>query len=466
MARPHTIHFVSLGCAKNRVDTEVMLGVAEQLGYRHVAEPERAQVVVVNTCGFIDDAKKESIGVILEMTALKASGKVRTLVVAGCLSQRYPNELSLELPEVDYLLGSSDALRLKEVLSNKAERLSVGNPADWLMSAKVPRRLTTPGNTAFLKLSEGCDRSCAFCVIPKLRGRLRSRSMTDIYREAKHLADIGVREICLISQDTLAYGRDRDDGAKLVPLLERLGEIPSLQWIRLHYLYPERFPSGLVELLAEHPKVLPYLDMPLQHSHDKILRRMHRGHTEQRMRRTLDELRTRIPNLTLRTAFIVGHPGETAIEFEHLLDFVRWARFEHVGAFRYSDEPGTVSHAQAEKVPTRTALARLRKLLRVQRPIARAHLRSLLGHRLPVLVEGPSTESELVMVGRHAGQAPEVDGTVVLSGPVPPAGSFVTATITEVTDYDLKGEVAEQDGLAASCSSTPKRRRRLPLASS
>jgi len=464
LARSRNIHFVSLGCAKNRVDTEVMLGVAEQLGYRHVAEPERAQVVVVNTCGFIDDAKKESIGVILEMAALKASGKLRTLVVAGCLSQGNKDALSTELPEVDYLLGSSDALRLKDVLTGRAERLSVGNPADWLMNAEVPRRLTTPGNTAFVKLSEGCDRSCAFCVIPKLRGRLRSRSMEDVFREAERLAEAGVRELCLISQDTLAYGRDRSDGAKLVPLLERLGKISSLQWIRLHYLYPERFPAGLIELLAEHPKILPYLDMPLQHSHDNMLRRMRRGHTELRMRRTLEELRTRIPELTLRTAFIVGHPGETEFEFEHLLDFVRWARFEHVGAFRYSDEAGTASHTQTEKVPARTAMTRLRKLLRVQRPIARAHLRALLGKRLPVLVERPSEESELVMVGRHAGQAPEVDGVVVLSGPVPPPGSFVSATITQVTDYDLKGEVSEQDAEAVAISTPPRQKRRLPLA--
>ena len=367
MPARRTIHFVSLGCPKNRVDSEVMLGVAQGAGYAHVDDPADAEVIVVNTCGFIGEAKKESIDAILEMATQKDGGACQRLVVAGCLSQRHPDELARELPEVDHFLGSSDMLRLGEVLAGKAERLLVGNPADWLASAATPRTLSTPGASAYVKIAEGCNRTCSFCVIPELRGKQRSRSPEDVVREVEQLVAAGVKEVNLVSQDTIAYGRDlAGAGATLADLARRVADVRGIHWVRLFYLYPETLSDELVEVLAGHPRVVKYVDMPLQHAADGMLKRMRRGHGGARLRKVVTTLKKNVPDLTFRTAFIVGHPGETDEEFVELCDFVKWAEFDRVGVFRYSDEESSQSFAIPGKVPARTAGARHRKLMTLQ----------------------------------------------------------------------------------------------------
>ncbi|HEX5097936.1 MAG TPA: 30S ribosomal protein S12 methylthiotransferase RimO [Polyangiaceae bacterium] len=442
MAR--TIHFVSLGCPKNRVDSEVMLGVAERAGYRHVEAPEDASVIVVNTCGFIDAAKEESINTILELSRQKQEGRCQKLVVAGCLSQRHPEELAKELPEVDHLLGSSDMLKLEKVLAGKAERVLVGDPASWLVDATDPRRVSTRGRSAFVKLAEGCNRTCSFCVIPQLRGKQRSRGADDIVAEVERLADAGVVEMNLVSQDTVAWGRDTRGAPSLAKLVERIADVRGVHWVRIFYLYPERLDDELVTLIAEHPRVVPYVDMPLQHAADGMLRRMRRGHGGKRLYDLVERLRKRIEGLTFRTAFIVGHPGETDVEFEELLTFVRFAEFERVGVFRYSDEESARSFHIEGKVKRRVAEARAKRLMSIQRRISKKKNKALIGRELEVLVEGASEESELVMAGRHPGQAPEIDGTVFLSGgPVQP-GDLCRAKVTSATDYDLVAEVLER----------------------
>jgi ribosomal protein S12 methylthiotransferase len=439
-----TIHFVSLGCPKNRVDSEVMLGVAERAGYRHVSAPEDASVIVVNTCGFIDAAKEESINTILELSRQKQEGRCEKLVVAGCLSQRHPEELARELPEVDHLLGSSDMLKLEKVLAGKAERVLVGDPASWLVDATDPRRVSTRGRSAFVKLAEGCNRTCSFCVIPQLRGKQRSRGADDIVAEVERLADAGVVELNLVSQDTVAWGRDARGAPSLAELVERIADVRGVHWVRLFYLYPERLDDELITLIAEHPRVVPYVDMPLQHAADGMLRRMRRGHGGKRLYDLVERLRKRIEELTFRTAFIVGHPGETEAEFEELLTFVRFAEFERVGVFRFSDEESARSFTLEGKVTRRVAEARAKRLMSIQRRISRKKNKALIGRELEVLVEGASEESELVMAGRHPGQAPEIDGTVFLSGgPVQP-GDLCRAKVTSATDYDLVAEVLER----------------------
>jgi ribosomal protein S12 methylthiotransferase len=437
------IHFVSLGCPKNRVDTEVMLGVAERAGYSHTSEPSEAEVIVVNTCGFIDAAKKESIDTILELSGHKKDGACKKLVVAGCLSQRYSGDLANDLPEVDHFLGSSDMLKLGSALMGNAERVLVGNPADWVVSASDPRMISTRGASAYLKLAEGCNRKCSFCVIPQIRGKQRSRRPDDVVEEARRLVDAGVLELNLVSQDTVAYGRDLDDPVRLAEVVRRVADVPGVRWVRIFYLYPEKLDDALVELLAHHPRVVPYVDMPLQHAADAMLKRMRRGNGGKRHREVVERLRKAVPNLFFRTAFIVGHPGETEAEFDELHDFVEWAEFDRVGVFHYSDEPTAQSFTQEAKVTRRTALARARKLMKLQRGISKKKNKALVGKTLEVLVEGPSEESELVFVGRHAGQAPEIDGVVFLSGAEVRPGQMRTATITRTTDYDLLGEVID-----------------------
>lgn len=443
MNQSRTIHFVSLGCPKNRVDTEVMLGIAEKVGYQQVQDPAEAQVIVVNTCGFIESAKRESIDTILELAAHKQQGACQRLVVTGCLSQRYPEELAEGLPEVDHLLGSSDMLKLERVLSGDAERVLVGHPADWLVGASDPRRVSTRGRSAYVKIAEGCNRTCSFCVIPAIRGRQRSRSVDDVVREVEELAASGVIEFNLVSQDTLAFGRESQ--VRLPDLVRRVAEVPEVRWVRLFYLYPERLDPELIELLDGHPRVVPYVDMPLQHVSDPMLRRMRRGPGGSRLYGLLDQLKKSISDVVLRTSFIVGHPGETPEEFEELVAFVRDTEFDRVGVFEYSDEPEARSSTLADKVSPETIAARARRLMQVQRPISRRKNRALVGRELEVLVEGPSDESPLVMVGRHAGQAPEIDGHVFLSGGEVRPGELRSVRITQASDYDLVGEVLETE---------------------
>ncbi len=459
------IHFVSLGCPKNRVDTEVMVGVAlagsagAAGGFELTTEADEAEIIVVNTCGFIGEAKKESIDTIFQMAELKKLGACKKLIVTGCLSQRYPAQLSEQMPEVDHFLGSSDMLKLKTVLDGKADRMLVGNPADWVIRASDPRVLTGQRASAYVKIAEGCNRSCAFCTIPQFRGKQRSRPADDVVREVEQLVAQGVREVNLISQDTIAYGRDhdREDRESLAELVRKIADVKGLAWARVFYLYPEKIDDALIDLLANHPRVVPYVDMPLQHASDAMLKRMRRGHGKDRQKLVVERMRASIPDLVFRTAFIVGHPGETDQDFEELCDFTKWARFEHVGVFRYSDEETAASNALDGKVKTIVAANRWRKLMGLQRKIAREKNKALVGRELEVLVEGASEEHELVMMGRHRGQAPEIDGQVYLSGGEVLPGQMRRVRVTQASDYDLVGDVIDENEFAGAIGTKKKK---------
>jgi ribosomal protein S12 methylthiotransferase len=428
-----------------------MLGASAGEGYRVVARPEEAEVIVVNTCGFIGPAKEESIDTILEMGGYKEAGSCQKLVVSGCLSQRYPEELAKELPEVDYFLGSSDMLKLGAVLNatrdHPLERVLVGNPADYSYRVSDPRAPSLSTHSAYVKIAEGCSRTCSFCIIPALRGTQRSRPLEDVVAEVAQLTERGTQEINLVSQDTVSYGRDlKQDGRNLADLVRALGELPQLKWLRLFYLYPERLTEELIELLAHHPKVLPYVDMPLQHASERMLKIMRRGHGPDRQRKLVERMRTEIPGLTFRTAFIVGHPGETEADFEELCAFVKWAEFERVGVFKYSHEEGTRSGGRDDLLPDKTIAARHRKLMQVQRPISRRKLRGLVGRELEVLVEGVSDESEFLLEGRHRGQAPDIDGKVYLANGEACVGEIRRAIVTDAADYDLVADLLPREG--------------------
>jgi ribosomal protein S12 methylthiotransferase len=440
-----TLHMVSLGCPKNRVDSEIMLGAAAQAGYSLVGEAADANVIVVNTCGFIESAKRESIDAIFEMAQHKDSGACDKLVVTGCLAQRHHAELAAQIPEIDHLLGSGDLMRLKEVLAGKAARDLVGSAAGYLVHATDRRVISTGRVSAYVKIAEGCDRKCAFCVIPSLRGLHRSRPLHDVVREVEQLASHGVFEVNLVSQDTISYGKDLGGERRwrIADLVEQVAAVRGIRWVRLLYLYPDELDDALLELLAGHPNVLPYIDMPMQHASDAVLRRMKRGHSKPRLRKTIERLRQRVPGLTLRTAFIVGFPGETEHDFEELVEFVRWARFDRLGVFRYSDEDSASSFGLQDKVTARDSYNRARRLMAVQRPIALKANQAMVGSSVQVLVEGASQEHELVVVGRHAGQAPDIDGQVWFTNSDVAPGQLWNARVVQATDYDL---VVETEG--------------------
>lgn len=457
---PKTIHFLSLGCPKNRVDTEVMLGVSDESGFSLVDSPEAAEVIVVNTCGFIGPAKEESIDAILEMGRYKESGSCKRLVVSGCLSQRYPEELSREMPEVDHFLGSSDMLKLGDVLrasaKNPVPRMLVGNPAEYTFRVTDPRKLSVAPHSAYVKIAEGCNRTCSFCIIPALRGKQRSRPIEDVVREVEQLVSLGTVEVNLVSQDTIAYGRDLDEKKTLAELIRRVADVKGLRWLRVHYLYPETLTDELVDVFS-HPVVLPYIDMPLQHAADNILKRMRRGHGGPRLIRVVETLRKRVKDMVFRTAFIVGHPGETEDDFKELCDFVQWAEFDQVGVFRYSKEEDTKSGEMGEEVPAKIAAARHRKLMALQRPISRRKLKAMVGTEVDVLVDGESDESEYLLEGRTKGQAREIDGKVYLANGNAKPGDIVRARITNAADYDLVADVIHEGDEAAEA---PKRKRK------
>lgn len=462
MAR--TIHFVSLGCAKNRVDTEIMLGVSGLEGFEAVVDPAEAEVIVVNTCGFIGPAKEESVDTILAMGRFKDEGACETLVVAGCLSQRYPEELAADMPEVDHFLGSSDMLKLGAVLHGGAGRVLVGDPADHVIRAADPRRLSQWGHSAYVKIAEGCNRACSFCAIPSIRGKQRSRPVADLVEEVRGLAASGVREVNLVSQDTIAYGRDLEGRPDLAALVEAVAGVDGLAWVRLHYLYPETLSPSLLRVIADHPKVLPYVDMPLQHASDAVLRRMRRGHGGERLYRVVDEVREAIPDLVFRTTFLVGHPGESDADFDELARFVEWAEFDHVGVFVYSHEEGTRAGAMDDAPEPKTARARRRKLMALQRPISKKRLKARIGTEVDVLVDGVSDESELLLEGRYWGQAPEVDGKVYLANGTARPGELRRALVTGAADYDLVADLLTPEGEWTAPPGTPRpRRRRLKL---
>ena len=433
----------TLGCPKNRVDSEVMLGTLGARGYTLVERPEDASVIVVNTCAFIGPAKQESVDTILELAELKKSGRCNTLVVTGCLSQRYGPELAKEMPEVDHFLGTGAYVQIGDLLAAEAAPRQVIPDPDYVHDARTPKVNSSPKWTAYLKISEGCDNACAFCIIPTLRGAQRSRPIDDLVAEARTLAASGVRELNLVAQDLTAYGHDLPGRPQLHQLLEALCTV-DVRWIRLHYAYPRVFPDALIEVMAREPKIAKYLDMPLQHASDRLLRSMRRGRDSAFLVALLAKLRARIPGLTFRTSLIAGLPGETEEDFQLLKEFVRTQRFERMGCFQYSDEEGTAAYDFADKVPQKVIERRWREVMAVQKRINREQNRALIGKRLEVLVEGPSPESEHLLVGRHDGQAPDIDGVVYINDGFGYPGEFVTVEVTEAHDYDLVGKVVDR----------------------
>jgi len=438
-----SLYMMTLGCPKNRVDSEVMLGTLSKKGYALVDDPASAEVIVVNTCAFIGPAKQESIDNILELAEYKKSGACNTLVVTGCLTQRYPGELQQEFPEVDHFLGTSAYAQIGDLLAAEASPRAVIPDPDYIHDSKTPRVNSSPAYTAYLKISEGCDNACAFCIIPTLRGGQRSRPIADIVAEAGKLARDGVVELNLVAQDLTAYGHDLPGKPKLHDLLKALCQV-DVRWIRLHYAYPRVFPDELVEVMATEPKIARYLDMPVQHASDKLLLSMKRGRDSVFLKKLLEKLRARVPGLVMRTSLIVGLPGETEEDFELLKTFVKEQRFERLGVFQYSDEEGTAAYDIQPKVPKRTIERQWREIMAIQKRINREQNKKLVGQRIQVLVTGTPEETKDLLVGRHEGQAPDIDGQVYINDGLAYPGEIVTVEVTEAHDYDLVGRVVER----------------------
>jgi len=440
------VHLLTLGCPKNLADSELMLGALKSAGFEITLDPEQAQVLVVNTCAFIEAAKKESIDAILEAAEVKKHGLGKRLVVAGCLSQRYAAELAATMPEVDVFVGTGNFLDLPELLrrTEAPERRPIpyAGAAHLLPTSAIPRIKTGDFFTSYLKISEGCNHKCAFCIIPRIRGLHESRPLADLVAEARKLAATGVREINLIAQDLTAYGRDLDEPSSLAELLRELSNIDELRWIRLLYCYPNFVTAELLDAIAELPKVVKYIDMPLQHADDAMLRAMRRERSGAALVKLLDRVRERIPGVVLRTSFIVGFPGETEAAFDRLVDFVRDQQFDRVGVFTYSREENTAAYDLPEQVPERVKRARRARLMATQAEISLARNRSLVGREMEVLVEGPMPGRATRMRGRTPGQAPEIDGSVFLAGEAQ-AGEFVRARIDKALSYDLHATVAD-----------------------
>ncbi|MFN2549065.1 MAG: 30S ribosomal protein S12 methylthiotransferase RimO [Myxococcales bacterium] len=434
-----TLYLLSLGCPKNRVDSEVMLGSLLDDGYTVVEDPENAEVILINSCAFIGEAKQESIDAILEHAQLKETGNCKVLVVAGCLTQRYADVLQQEMPEVDYFVGTSAYPRIAQILKGERDRAVIPDP-DYIADSHTPRRNSMPRWTAYVKIAEGCDNKCTFCIIPKLRGLQRSRPIGDVVTEARRLVAEGAVELNLVAQDLTAYGHDLPGKPRLHELLKALEDVPA-RWIRLHYAYPRDFPDDLIDVLARQPNLARYLDMPLQHIADPVLRRMKRGRDSAWVRK----LRDRVPGLTFRTSFIVGFPGETEAQFEELCEFVEEMRFDKVGVFQFSREEGTESYDLDGQLPQRVKAARQKKLLGIQRRISKEHQRKLVGKKLEVLVEGVSDETDLLLEGRWQGQAPEIDGKVYVNRGQARPGEIVEVEIEQAGDYDLVGGIAGAD---------------------
>ena len=448
------IYFVSLGCPKNQVDTELMLGQVEAAGHALVHAPDEADVIVVNTCAFIDAAKEESVDTILEMAQFKKAD-AKKLVVTGCLAQRYADDLAKDIPEIDHILGSSDFQSISKVLGpqpkaktkgrKKLPMVQVTETPEYIYDHDAPRVRIGANHTAYVKIAEGCDRPCSFCIIPKLRGPQRSRRIDDIVAEVAQLGREGVQEINLIAQDLTRFGWDAGSSPEsrqtLAQLLRAMGKVDGIQWIRLHYTFPSAFDNDLIDAIASEPKVLKYVDVPLQHISDPMLKRMRRGHSSRVTRELVKTLRSRIDNVVLRTTFIVGHPGETDAEFDELCEFVAESKFDRAGAFTYSIEPGTTSAMLPNRVDPTVAAARQEKLMEIQRQISRARHEAMVGKTIDVLVEGESDESEYLMEGRWYGQAPGIDGVTYLADGRPTPGSIVKARITQASDYDLAASV-------------------------
>jgi ribosomal protein S12 methylthiotransferase len=435
------VGFVSLGCPKNLVDSEVMMGQLVAKGHELTQHPDQADVLVVNTCSFIDPAKKESVDTILEMAEYKKVGRAQKLIVAGCLVERYRGDIRKDLPEVDALIGTNEL----ESIVAACEGLEPSRQLEpYLYHDLTPRVLATPRHFAYVKIAEGCDHPCTFCVIPQYRGKFRSRRFESVVAEATRLFQQGVREINLIGQDTTCYGEDLGIQDGLAHLLARLAEIetPQETWIRFLYAYPNKVTQKLLDTMAAYPALAKYIDMPLQHASARVLKRMKRGASGDIFLKLIERIRRTIPGVAIRTSFIVGFPGETGEDFEELCGFVQAARFDNLGVFTYSDEDTSGSYALDGKVDGRTKQNRKRRLMAIQRKIARARNRALIGTEATVLVEGHSEETDLLWKARLATQAPEIDGAALVNdfeGAEPRAGEMRRLRITEAHDYDVVG---------------------------
>ena len=427
------------------------MGQLKQNGYEITANAEEADTVVVNTCGFIDSAKKESIEAILEAARLKTNGKAQRLIVAGCLVERYRDELKVEMPEVDAFIGTSQINDILSVCDPKTNTRSLpviplGNQsATYLYDESTPRVLATPSHYAFIKIAEGCDRPCAFCFIPQMRGHFRSRRFGSIVAEAHQLAEEGVKELILVAQDSSRYGEDLGKQDALAHLLRELSHTDAIEWVRVMYTYPTHISDGFLDVLAEEPKAVKYLDMPLQHASRNVLKLMKRGGNRASLERLIKRVRKRVPNIAVRTTFITGFPGETDADFEELLAFVKSVEFDRVGVFTYSDEEGTPAYGLPNKVDPKLAKERRARLMKEQAKVSRRKNRARIGQTVRVLFEGESAESELLWQGRMETQAPDIDGCVLINDApeafVPRAGELVKVLITEAQEYDLVGRI-------------------------
>jgi ribosomal protein S12 methylthiotransferase len=474
-ARPVKVGFVSLGCPKNLVDSEVMMGLLARGGAEMTTRAEDADVIVVNTCSFIESAQQESVNTILEMAGHKTSGRAKKLVVAGCLVERFRDEIQKRIPEVDAVVGTGELQKILSaagiaeaapqvspfvVLASRAEgdaraaqgRFSRGqwdgaiaDLPNYLYDDETPRILATPKHTAYIKIAEGCDHPCTFCIIPQLRGQFRSRRFESVIAEAQRLAQAGVREITLIGQDTTCYGEDFGLKDGLALLLEKLARIEDLRWIRFLYAYPNKITGKLLDVIASQKKICSYMDVPLQHASATVLKRMKRGGGAEVFLRSIAKMRQVVPGLTLRTSFIVGFPGETEKEFEELCDFVRQAQFDWMGAFSYSDQEGADAYALDKKLSLREIERRRKHLMGIQRQISKKKKKMLVGQEFDLLLEGTSEETDLLMEGRTAMHAPEIDGKVFVNDfpeeTTPQPGDFYRCQITEAHDYDLVARI-------------------------
>jgi ribosomal protein S12 methylthiotransferase len=482
LPRVQKVGFVSLGCPKNLVDSEVMMGLLARAGAELTTHAEDADVIVVNTCSFIESAQQESINTILEMAAHKTGGRAKKLVVAGCLVERFRDQIRKDIPEVDAVVGTGelesilaatgltlapapaparsdspfvvlpsraegDARALQGRFSRESWDGAVGDLPNYLYDDATPRILATPRHMAYIKIAEGCDHPCTFCIIPQLRGQFRSRRFASVVAEAERLARGGVREITLIGQDTTCYGEDFGLQDGLALLLEKLAGIEDLRWVRFLYAYPNKITGKLLEVIGKYDKICSYMDVPLQHASASVLKRMKRGGGADVFLRSIEKMRRAVPDLTLRTSFIVGFPGETEKEFEELCAFVREAQFDWMGAFGYSDQQGADAYSQEEKLSPREIERRRKHLMGIQRQISKKKKKTLVGREFDLLLEGSSEESDLLLEGRTAMHAPEIDGKVFVNDfpqdkdSQPESGQFYRCQITEAHDYDLVARI-------------------------
>lgn len=435
--------FISLGCSKNLVDTEVMLGELVAHGIELTNNPAEADILIVNTCAFIKSAKEESITTILNMADYKETGRCRSLIVAGCLGQRYKQELLDELPEADAILGTGAWGRIMEAVEAtlKGQRVVIAGEDDTLYDEKTPRITTTPAYTAYVKIAEGCDNNCAFCAIPQIRGHFRSRQIDDICREVEHLTENGVREIVFIAQDSTLYGCDLYGKPSLAKLLREVVKVPKLKWVRTMYCYPKFFDDELIDVYASEPKVCKYVDLPLQHAHDSVLRSMHRPDTQAEMIALIKKLRERIPGVTIRSTFIVGFPGETDAQYQTLRRFLIEQRLDKVGVFTYSREEDTAAYDMPNQVPEDVMQERYHDLMSVQCKISEEINQSFEGKEIEVLVEGRDEEQPNIAVGRSYREAPEVDGQVYIENDTDSKpGDIIKVKVLQGFTYDIVGE--------------------------